>query len=261
MKRSLVLLGALGAVVIVLVCMHRSAAVVTPSSGGVAAPRAAIRAAPGPSLSSPPRALLPSDDVARAEAIVRAVAEPTPETAELLRDVIANDPSPSVRERAVIAYADMLGKGAAPWLRELAAGVDDETVATAAAASLHRIRNEFPDPARAHVAVAMPEHFEPGAAVDVVIRCVADDDVPKAYFAVKLPPEIAVVEGDVAPWRGKLAAGEVFERRLRVRIQAGAKIRARFTADFADMFDAETVQLRIAAGDGTLRSSTQMART
>ncbi len=178
-----------------------------------------------------------------------------------LLDAIAHGADTRVRERAVFAYTEVMGPEAVPVLSDLALHDVDENVMAAARASLHRLKEEYPPPARARIEVVMPTGFTPGEPFDVRIRCVAGEDAPKARFELRVPVGVELVDGDPLQWRGPLAGDQAREHHYRFRATGPAAIRARFTADYADPLDAETVHLRLLVGDGTLTASTELTRT
>ncbi|MBI4617394.1 MAG: HEAT repeat domain-containing protein [Planctomycetes bacterium] len=158
--------------------------------------------------------------------------------------IMEDDPDSYVRERAVLAYGEALGREGVERLRELALGDPAEEVRAAALASLDRIETIDPAPRRGRIELRGPSgDFDPRAAFTVAVRFSSRVAVPRATLAVRIPELAESVEPSVPVWKGALAAGEEREVRFTLRfpgaLPESAEISARLKLDFEDRLDVE----------------------
>ena len=187
---------------------------------------------------------LTAPDVARRKAAAQAAPHAGgADAAAQLTKVIESDPSPDVKESAVLSYTQIAQQSGAPYLRQLALTSQDAQVIGAAHASLDLLRKSAPK--RGFLRVDFPKAFAPGKAFDIVVHVGSSSDVPRADVKLKLPPPLHGETGNYVRWTGALSAGTTRDLGFSVvsdatRAQSGAKVTVKL--QYAEPLDFEVLQ-------------------
>ncbi len=163
--------------------------------------------------------------------------------AELER-LMTSDPDAIVRERAVLAYTQAVGRKGVATLRRIALKDENEDVGSAARASLKLIDSVDPLPPRGTLTVSCDQaEFSAGDWLTVRARFQADQDVPEARFVLSLPKGWEV-DPRGNEWKGQLLKGQVQEALFAVKAARDAKLAklsGELKLDFAEELDVEVV--------------------
>jgi hypothetical protein len=182
------------------------------------------------------------DGEERSQAIEEAMLTPEVDRATALQQLLRTDPEPRLREQAVLAYSQVAGRDSVATLRESALADSDPAVVSAALASLDRIAEAYPQPARGFLVVAWPQAFVAGELLDIHVRFGSRQDAPRAQVELRLPPELELVSPREPRWRGAVKADAPEELVFRARAtgrasRGGATVHLKL--DYPEMLDVE----------------------
>jgi hypothetical protein len=205
-----------------------------------------------------------TDPIVRARAVDLVPGAPGEDGVEALEEVALSDPDARVREQAVLAYAQVAGRDATTLLKDIALGDESESVASAALASLEKIREQAAEPPRAWMDVDFPDAIAAGEAFDVRVRFGSAEAAPKAMLQLRLPDGFAAADGERWLWKGELVAGQAQEAVFHAvapnrKVQSSARVRLH--VDYADPLDLDLLneRVRIALDDTGGRFESQPA--
>jgi hypothetical protein len=122
----------------------------------------------------------------------------------VLEDLARNDPAARVRERALLAYAAVRGRDAKPLLEEIASQNGDQDVVGTAMATLHGLREAFPEPEKSWMRVEHPDDIRPGVPFTLTVRLGSSAEVPRAKVFLHLPSGVEQLAPEAGRWTGEV---------------------------------------------------------